>query len=48
MKLVQLLLNKFFPDHIDNDYLPELSMIVSLILTYPFIVLLFAAPDFVV
>lgn len=44
MKLVQLLLNKFYPDRIYNDYLPELSMIVSLILTYPFIVLFSLLP----
>lgn len=31
VKLVQLLLNRFFPDRIYNDYLPELSMIVAAI-----------------
>ncbi|KAM5564397.1 hypothetical protein ABKV19_018805 [Rosa sericea] len=31
MKLVQLLLNKFYPDRINNDYLPELSIIVAAI-----------------
>ncbi|KAL6212025.1 hypothetical protein ACLB2K_017248 [Fragaria x ananassa] len=31
MKLVQLLLQKFYPDRISNDYLPELSIIVAAI-----------------
>ncbi|PRQ26677.1 putative neurochondrin [Rosa chinensis] len=31
MKLVQLLLTKFYPDRINNDYLPELSIIVAAI-----------------
>ncbi|XP_050363674.1 uncharacterized protein LOC126782466 [Argentina anserina] len=31
MKLVQLLLNKFYPESINNDYIPELSIIVAAI-----------------